>query len=140
MGREVRMVPKNWEHPKDEKGNYIPMHTEFPYEQSEVEEGLRDGWLCGEPPHYDVDVMPDFKPEEKTHYQMYETCTEGTPISPVFESPQKLARWLADNNASSFASHTATYEQWLRLILSCEESVSCILSNGNLVSGVEAGI
>lgn len=25
MGREVRMVPPDWRHPKNEKGNYIPM-------------------------------------------------------------------------------------------------------------------
>ena len=25
MGRELRKVPANWEHPKDEKGQYIPM-------------------------------------------------------------------------------------------------------------------
>ena len=40
--------------------------------------------------------------EERTHYQMYETCTEGTPISPVMETPENLARWLADNGASAF--------------------------------------
>jgi len=25
MGREIRHVPENWEHPKDENGNYIPI-------------------------------------------------------------------------------------------------------------------
>ncbi len=27
------------------------------------------------------DYMPSWKPSECTHYQMYETTTEGTPIS-----------------------------------------------------------
>ena len=25
MGREIRRVPKGWEHPRDEGGKYIPM-------------------------------------------------------------------------------------------------------------------
>jgi hypothetical protein len=32
MGREVRMVPPDWQHPKDERGRYIPM-----FEQSHAE-------------------------------------------------------------------------------------------------------
>jgi len=47
---------------------------------------------------------------------MYETCTEGTPISPVMDSLETLARWLADNGASAFGEMTATYEQWLKII------------------------
>lgn len=60
--------------------------------------------------------MPEWKPEERTHYQMYEDTTEGTPISPVMESPEALARWLVDNRASVFGMGTqASYEQWLWL-------------------------
>ena len=25
MGREVRRVPANWKHPKDEKGHFVPL-------------------------------------------------------------------------------------------------------------------
>jgi dihydroxy-acid dehydratase len=52
-------------------------------------------------------------------------------------TPEELARWLADNNASAFASMTATYEQWLA---TCKRgwSPSAILENGELKSGVEA--
>lgn len=32
------------------------------------------------------------------------------------ETPEALARWLADTGASSFGSNTATYEQWLSTI------------------------
>lgn len=50
------------------------------------------------------DYMPVWAEEEKTHIQMYETCSEGTPISPKFtkDKTEELAKWLADNNASSF--------------------------------------
>ena len=57
--------------------------------------------------------MPAWPAKERTHYQMYENTSEGTPISPVCETPEELARWLADNKASSFGSMTATYEEWL---------------------------
>ena len=29
MGREVRKVPGDWQHPKDEKGHYIPLFDEY---------------------------------------------------------------------------------------------------------------
>jgi hypothetical protein len=33
-------------------------------------------------------------PEEATHYQMYETVTEGTPVSPVFVSLAELEAYM----------------------------------------------
>ena len=63
------------------------------------------------------DCMPDWPESERTHLQMYETTTEGTPISPVMVSAEQLALWLADNNASVFAGITAAYETWLEAIL-----------------------
>lgn len=83
------------------------------------------------------DYMPDWPEAERTHYQMYETCSEGTPISPVTDSPEKLACWLADHGASAFAGMTATYEQWLAMIDE-GSSVSMVVSDGRLMSGVEA--
>lgn len=37
---------------------------------------------------------PDWTEEERTHFQMYETVTEGTPLSPVFASLAQLEDWL----------------------------------------------
>ena len=50
-------------------------------------------------------------------WQMWEDCTEGSPISPVFETPELLAHWLADTGASAFADMTATYDQWLQTVM-----------------------
>ena len=137
MSREVRRVPANWEHPKDEKGRLIPLFSSFTYNEEEIKEGLRDGWLKDEPPHYGCDVMPDWPEAERTHYQMYESTSEGTPISPVMETPEALARWLADNNASALAGMGATYEQWLSTIKRGRaESVVGVFGKG-FVSGVE---
>lgn len=35
--------------------------------------------------------------EDATYYQMYETVSEGTPVSPVFASLQELEDWLVEN-------------------------------------------
>jgi hypothetical protein len=137
MGREVRRVPATWQHPKDERGHYVPLYSSFPgYTESEIAEGLEDGrWLADDPPHYGLSIMPEWPEAEKTHYQMYETCSEGTPISPVMESPEALAAWLAETGASSFGGLTATYEQWLRV---CRGGYAptAIMMGGVLMSGV----
>lgn len=137
MGREVRMVPENWQHPKDDKGHFIPLLARFPYDPEEIAEGLRDGWLTDEPPHYGCDVMPNWPDAERTHYQMYESTSEGTPISPVMPTPEALAGWLADNNASAFAGTGATYDQWLKTIKRGWAVSALISPRTGLVSGVE---
>jgi hypothetical protein len=137
MGREVRKVPVSWEHPRNDKGKYIPMHEHFPYNEEEIKEGLRDGWLKDEPPNYGCDVMPQWPVAERTHYQMYEDTTEGTPVSPVMDTPEKLARWLADNGASAFASQTASYEAWLSMIKRGSVPSAMIVPGKGVISGVE---
>lgn len=144
MGREVRRVPANWQHPtycdpeveEVVQQAYIPLYAHFPYNAEEIQEGLACGWLKDAPPHYGCDVMPDWPLKERTHWQMYETTTEGTPISPVCDSPEALAQWLADNKASAFAGMTATYEQWLAMIHE-GSALSMILDHGVMRSGVE---
>jgi hypothetical protein len=79
----------------------------------------------------------DFEPPTGNGFQMWETTSEGSPMSPVFETREELAQWLVDNNASSFASQTATYEQWLNMIEQ-EWALSAVMENGVLKSGVEA--
>ena len=140
MSREVRRVPASWEHPKNEQGHYVPHHEHFPYNKEEIEEGLRDGWLDNNPPNYGRDVMPQWPDAERTHYQMYESVTEGTPISPVMETPEALAHWLADNKASAGPYATATYDQWLAMIKIGSSVGSFVMdcAAGEIMSGVEA--
>ena len=84
--------------------------------------------------------MPDWPEAERTHYQMYESVTEGTPISPVMKSPETLARWLADNKASAGPYATATYDQWLAMIEAGSSVCSFVMNRGTgeIMSGVEA--
>lgn len=162
MGREVRRVPANWEHPRNEHGNYIPLlgenyskqASEWDEENAKWEQGLRSDYRGGWKPKSDDEknmpfsewdgerptaerYMPEWSDAERTHLQMYEDTTEGTPISPVIDSPENLARWLVDNNASAFGGMTANYEQWLATI-NREWAPSMVFTGGQLQSGVAA--
>lgn len=167
MGREVRRVPADWQHPKHEVmdwrtgrtvESYKPLSPSYSY-QSCVDEWDEEcakwkaGWrpehctdaesraMCyeqwaGQRPHRD-DYMPDWPADQCTHLMMYEDTSEGTPISPAFETPEALARWLVDNNASAFGSSTASYEGWLSVARG-GWAPSMIVSNGVMENGVDA--
>lgn len=151
MGREVRMVPANWQHPKytendatwpSQVGRYKPL-IDQKYSDAAAEflamankDGLKAAidWMgCPEQDKY----MPEWDDAERTHFMMYEDTSEGTPISPAFATPEELARWLADTGASSFGSMTATYEQWL-YVAKGGFAPSAVFVDGQMKSGVEA--
>lgn len=137
MGREVRRVPPDWQHPKDSDGRYIPLFEGRDYElhlegwKQAVEENGPDP---DEPEPDQSDYMPVWPAEQATHLMMYESTSEGTPLSPAFAMAEDLARWLADNNASAFAGMTATYDDWLATIRAAG-CVSAVAVNGRLISG-----
>lgn len=152
MGREVRRVPADWQHPRYTKedaersaliGRLKPLYPGERYTQrvKEWDEAVASRGLqgaiewCGNPPNRD-DFMPDWPEAERTHLMMYEDTSEGTPISPAFATPEELARWLADNGASAFGNSGASYEQWLA---TCRGAwaPSMVLTGGRLMSGVE---
>lgn len=142
MGREFRKVPADWQHPRDSRtGHFTPLMDG--YEKDAVEfkakmaaEGLQAAIdYFGQAPDQN-NYMPDWPESERTHLMMYEDCSEGTPISPAFVTPEELAHWLADNKASSFGSMTATYEQWLNVCRGAF-AVSMVIDNGVMKSGVE---
>lgn len=164
MGREVRRVPANWQHPKNALGHYIPLLgssyakavAEWDEEAAKWADGFRidygkDGrvWKprdsddtgtyeewAGKRPE-ESDYMPDWPEAERTHLMMYEDTSEGTPISPAFATPEALARWLADTNASAFGYEGASYEAWLAVARG-GWAPSMVISGGRIMSGVEA--
>ena len=109
MGREVRRVPFHWQHPVED-GKFKPLR--------QLE-------------------MPHWGNGEATHYQMYETTTEGTPISPAMGSPEQLAHWLVDNQVSAFGDQTASYEAWL-MVAQGRTAISCMVTKAGVINGVEA--
>lgn len=51
-------------------------------------------------------------PEEATAYQMYETVSEGTPVSPVFETLDALIAWLVSQGHSEHAARKFAETGW----------------------------
>lgn len=121
MDREVRRVPPNWSHPKHEeawraeRGDLQPMYNQR-YEDA-AEEWMRefdafradpkaqaDAAKYGNKYFWDWHGMPPdeayyrtYSDEEATWFQLYETVSEGTPVSPPFATKEELAAYLAAN-------------------------------------------
>jgi len=118
MGREIRRVPPNWNHPVDSRsGQLKPMFDET-FEQASTEwknefaeyytaingdyyqedRKADDGtpwefWeWSGDPPNREY--YRPWKDEEATWYQVWETVSEGTPVSPPFETKEELIEYL----------------------------------------------
>lgn len=74
----------------------------------------------GSVPHQDPELQRAFEswkpsqPPRGPGYQLWETTSEGSPVSPVFESAEVLARWCT-TNATIFASMKTSYENWLKM-------------------------
>jgi len=79
----------------------------------------------------------DIEPPKGDGWQMWETTSEGSPMSPVFGAPEELAEWLENTNASSFGRSGASYESWLSMITR-GWAPSAVVIDGQVKSGVEA--
>lgn len=133
MGREVRRVPVGWEHPKDERGNYIPLFDRVYREEADRwvteciawhtgehedlidEPGLRDRYpyfweWYGGPPDPDS-YRPEWE-EEPTGYQVYEDVSEGTPVTPVFETEAEMVEYLVDVGYTRGAAEAFVRDGW----------------------------
>ena len=143
MSREVRRVPMDYQHPREFNAyrNRIEFLSLFPGEdfvRHMADYKANPAYWDGRKPRFE-DYMPDFTGRDDLGYCMYETTSEGSPISPVMDTPEGLARWLADNEASTFGDMTATYEQWLTMIVGPGWAPSMIHTpTTGLTSGVEA--
>ena len=51
------------------------------------------------------------EPPKGEGYQLWNTTSEGSPISPVFETLDKLCEWC-EVNATTFGKFKATKEEW----------------------------
>jgi hypothetical protein len=137
------MVPENWEHPKGHNGKFKPLMNGYSADLKEFKELIEKEGIeyaleyFGGGPLKD-DYMPDWSDEEKTHLMMYETTSEGTPISPSFKTPEELAHWLADTNASAFGNMTATYDEWLSTCRAGWAPSGMWSPETGLISGVKA--
>lgn len=115
MGREIRQVSPNWEHPKFTEGRrigqYIPLYDksyseackewkeEFLQWEAKTHPDYKEDYeywdWAGSPPDKEF-YLPDGLPE-KTWYQVYETVSEGTPVTPPFSTKDELYNYLITN-------------------------------------------
>ncbi|MBU2709049.1 hypothetical protein KCM76_23840 [Zooshikella marina] len=97
MGREIRKVPIGFKHPKDADGYFEPgAHLEPLWYTSEA---------------------------EKTCFQIYENVSEGTPVSPVFESKDEMVKWLeVQGNSNDVIEQFLSMEHYPCLVIIDEYS------------------
>lgn len=109
MGREIRRVNPNHEHPKDQAGDYISLFDGNDFDQmvQYYQDDLK-GWetkphgteetaeaSLGSPPAKKDYTKPISCDPEKAWYQMYQTVSEGTPCTPPFATKNELIHYLA---------------------------------------------
>ncbi len=91
--------------------------------QEEVKR-LSEEWVRPEPP-------------EGPGWQLWQTVSEGGPVSPVFKAPEDLARWLVRNDDS--VTRGRSYEQWMAFLTGPGWAPSMMAApEAGLTSGVEA--
>lgn len=77
------------------------------------------------------------EPPKGEYWQIWETVSEGSPISPALPSPEELARWMAGRSWG--ADKGTPYETWLKFIRGPGWAPSAVGDGkGSLMSGVEA--
>lgn len=98
-------------------------------------------WI-GEWPPDPYDHRPHWWPWERTHLQLYETVSEGTPLSPPMPDAESLARWLADRGKAGKPVWTEEpgsvgYEGWMRFLDRGGYAPSAVISADK---GFETGV
>ena len=94
MSREIRRVPQDWQHPRRANGQYEPLHDGYCRAVASFKDDP-DDWDDEPDPN---DYMPEFG-ESATAYQVYETVSEGTPVSPVLPNRDRLRDWLMNDGS-----------------------------------------
>jgi len=131
MGREIRMVPENWEHPRDEEGHYKALYDkDYDTAAREYEQNFLS-WSAGvhedfekhgsDYPYYwewtsnppDKEYYRPAFSEPATCFQIYETVSEGTPTSPVFADRRQLVTWLIKEGHTRKAAVMFARDGWV---------------------------
>jgi hypothetical protein len=153
MGREIRKVPANYEHPTTSRNgvtDFQPMRDQtFESAVQEWKEGFAQ-WEAGRHPHQREgefwecwDAPPEresyrtFGDEEATWFQVYETVSEGTPVTPPFATKEELVDYLVKNG-----DFWGKGRSWSRAnaeaFVAAGFAPSFVVDAGGLRSGVEA--
>jgi hypothetical protein len=147
MGREIKRVPLDFDWPLGEiwPGFTFSLCSNMDRYFEKLNRGERCN-LCRYYAHlmefaiadYGCPIVSFQQPPNGDGYQLWETTSEGSPMSPVFKMPNELAKWLVDNKISACGSMTCTYDEWLKFIKKSGRAPTMIWVNGRLKSGVAA--
>lgn len=102
------------------------------------------GFCNGEGQHWPESKYRDLaenweriEPPEGDGYQVWETVSEGSPVSPVFATTEELADYMAE---SETGVHMTTRENWLKWINGPGWAVSMMVGPDGVKGGVEASV
>jgi hypothetical protein len=135
MGREIRRVPPDWQHPKSERSaHYQPLYDKdfqtaarawldnvIAWDNGTHGDLVEDPTLKERYPFFwqwDGDApdeayyRPAWPDDSRTHYQVYETVSEGTPVSPVFATEDAVVGWLMEQGHSERAARAFVSNGW----------------------------
>lgn len=133
MGREIKRVALDFDWPINKVWPFYKLSTCI----DDCDECRAAAKIRGmEFTEYNCPKFKEYDPPEGDGYQLWETTSEGSPMSPVFQTPEELAKWLDINQISSFSDMTCNYDQWLNFIYGSQWAPSAIIENGELKSGV----
>jgi len=154
MGREIRRVPPNWNHPINSWGAYQPMH-EINYSEAakewienfyeHEEKKLKEPTAIDYGYYWEYDNPPDesycvpYRREEATWYQVYETVSEGTPVTPPFETQEELIDHLVcfgESLIGKYNNGPVGREAATRFVMETQWVMSGMLSNGEFKCGI----
>lgn len=166
MGREIRRVPKKWEHPKNNRystGNkdFKPLMDDYvgslKYYKESVDDFIKymtEVVKKGKVKIYDTTYTvpkevydyltedgqmepPDIRNYMPSGewYQLYENVSEGTPLSPPFETKEELVDWLSNN--LDYWDHQWTREQ-AEAMVEDEYAPSGLMVGGKMYTAEES--
>lgn len=175
MGREIRKVIPNWEHPMKDypnhrtgtmKKGYQPMFDQSFKEAIKTWISDFEAWERGERPSYCSEenkniefwewedgppqfeyYRPEWRPEEMTWFQVYETVSEGTPVTPPFSTKEELVEYLVANGdfwdqkrraeGNAFMRCTPWTRQEAEAFVGAGHSMTMVSVGGKVMDGVE---
>jgi hypothetical protein len=148
MGFEIRRVPPNWEHPKEQyfdlksqvmKERYVPLVDRDIQEvlnewlNEEFEEKITENSLCS----ISGTNLPDRRfyrerwTEEPIWYQVYENTSEGTPVTPPFASEDEVVYYLVN-----YGTFSNPYKKWNKEVAEQFVKKTKYLLSGIAINGV----
>ncbi|MDP9236371.1 MAG: hypothetical protein M3P30_03065 [Chloroflexota bacterium] len=104
---EVREIPKGWQHPIDEHGMPVPLFRAGAWREMMDEDAPITADNC----------LPETNGEAEL--VVYETCTEGTPVTPAFpKSPEGRLAMLSycAEHVTTLERHKTGIEGWAAIL------------------------